>query len=89
MTNRIKVLDVDLFSIGQIQAIDASTRLLEVEEDGSYRGLACHDGQVVGAVLYGDMQLTGLLQSAVEQGLHVQEVPELWEHFPSLQQMAG
>ena len=89
MTNRIQVLDVDLFSIGQIQAIDASTRLLEVEEYGSYRGLACHDGQVVGAVLYGDMQLTRLLQSAVEQGRRVQEVADLWEHFPGLQQMAG
>jgi nitrite reductase (NADH) large subunit len=89
MTNRIKVLDVDLFSIGQIQAIDASTRLLGVEENGSYRGLACHDGQVVGAVLYGDMQLIGLLQDAVEKGRRIQEVPELWKYFPGLQQMAG
>ena len=89
MTNRIKVLDVDLFSIGQIQAIDASTRLLEVKEEDSYRGLVCHDGQIVGAVLYGDMQLTGLLQKAVEEGQRIQEVPELWECFPGLQQLAG
>jgi nitrite reductase (NADH) large subunit len=87
MTNRIKVLDVDLFSIGQIQAIDASTRLFEVEENGNYRAIACHDGQVVGAVLYGDMQLTSLLQEAVEQGLRVQEVTDLYRPFPELQQI--
>ena len=89
MTNRIKVLDVDLFSIGQLQAIDASTRLLEVVENGSYRGLACHDGQVVGAALYGDMQLIGILQNAVELGRRFLEIPELQEFFPGLQQMTA
>lgn len=84
MTNRIKVLDIDLFSIGQIQVIDASTRLFGVEENGSYRGLACHDGQVVGAVLYGDMRLLAPLQEAVEQGLRIQELTGLYEYFPGL-----
>ena len=85
MTNRIKVLDVELFSIGQIQANDASTRLFEVQSDGNYRGLACHDGQVVGAVLYGDMQLMGPLQEAVEQRQSIQELSGLCKHFPELQ----
>jgi nitrite reductase (NADH) large subunit len=89
MTNRIKVLDVDLFSIGQIQASDASTRMFEVQENGNYRGIACRDGQIVGAVLYGDMQLTGRLQEAVEKGLRIQELSELYELFPGLQQKLG
>ena len=89
MTNRIKVLDVDLFSIGQIQPTDASTRLFEVLEGGSYRGLACHDGQVVGAVLYGDMQLIAPMQKAVEQGLRILETDELITYFPGLQQAIG
>ncbi len=89
MTNRIKVLDINLFSIGQIQAIDASTRLFEVQDHDNYRGLACHDGQVVGAVLYGDMQLMGPLREAVEQGQRVQELSDLCEYFPGLQQGAG
>lgn len=88
MTNRIKVLDVDLFSIGQLQAIDASTRLFEVQDNGSYRGLACHDGQVVGAALYGDMQLVGQLREAVENGQRVQELSGLFEYFPELKQVA-
>jgi NAD(P)H-nitrite reductase large subunit len=89
MTNRIKVLNVELFSIGQIQAIDASTRLYEVQQDDSYRGLACHDGQVVGAALYGDMQLMGPLREAVEQGKRLQEIAELFAYFPGLQKTAG
>ncbi len=89
MTNRIKVLDVDLFSIGQMQAIDASTRLFEVQQDGAYRGLACHDGQVVGAALYGDMQLMGPLREAVEQGQRMQELAGLFPYFPDLQKIAG
>ena len=84
MTNRIKVLDVDLFSIGQVQANDASTEWWEVAENGSYRGLACRDGQVIGAVLYGDMSLVGSLQEAVESGRRVPELGELQAAFPGL-----
>jgi nitrite reductase (NADH) large subunit len=84
MTNRIKVLDVDLFSIGQIQSVDASTRLIEVKDNGNYRGLACRDGQIVGAALYGDMQLMRTMQEAVEQGLHLQELPSLFDFFPQI-----
>jgi nitrite reductase (NADH) large subunit len=89
MTNRIKVLDVDLFSIGQIQATDASTRFFEVQDNGNYRGLACRDGQIVGAVLYGDMQLIGPLQKAVETGQRVQEYSDLCNFFPGLQQASA
>jgi nitrite reductase (NADH) large subunit len=85
MTNRIKVLEIDLFSIGQVQAIDASTRLFEVADSQNYRGLACHDGQVVGAVLYGDMELMGPLREAVEQGRRIQELTALSDYFPGLQ----
>jgi nitrite reductase (NADH) large subunit len=87
MTNRIKVLEVDLFSIGQIQSTDASTRLYEVLEDSQYRCLICHDGQVIGAVLYGDMQMTAQMQQAVEQGKRIQELSELLEYFPELKQL--
>jgi nitrite reductase (NADH) large subunit len=89
MTNRIKVLDVDLFSIGQIQATDASTRLLEVQDNLNYRGLVCRDGQLIGAVLYGDMQLMGPLREAVEQGQRLLELSGLFDSFPGLQQLTG
>jgi NAD(P)H-nitrite reductase large subunit len=63
--------------------------MFEAQDNGSYRGIACHDGQIVGAVLYGDMQLTGRLQEAVEKGLRIQELSELYELFPGLQQKLG
>lgn len=87
MTNRIKVLDVDLFSIGQVQPTDASTRIFEVQEQGNYRGLICHDGQIVGGVLYGDMSLTAPIQKAVEEGQRIQEASDLLAHFPDLQSL--
>ena len=89
MTNRIKVLDIDLFSIGQVHPTDASSRLFEVLEGDSYRGLICHDGQIVGAVLYGDMQLIPPMQKAVEEGLRIQESTELSAHFPGLRHAAS
>ena len=89
MTNRIKVLDVDLFSIGLVQPTDASSRLFEVQENDSYRGLVCRDGQIVGAALYGDMQLTAAVQRAVEQGKRIQETDGLIAYFPGLQQAIG
>ena len=84
MTNRIKVLDVDLFSIGQVQPTDASTRIFEVQEGDSYRGLICHDGQIVGGVLYEDMTLTALIQEAVETGQRLPEASLLTKHFPQI-----
>jgi nitrite reductase (NADH) large subunit len=82
MTNRIKVLDVDLFSIGQVQASDASIQFYEVQEDNAYRGLICRDNQIVGGVLYGDMGLTAEIQEAVENGQRLQEATKLTSHFP-------
>ena len=54
----------------------------EVEENGAYRGLICHDNQIVGGVLYGDMGLTAEIQDAVETGQRLQEATELAKHFP-------
>ncbi len=68
--------------------IDASTRFFETQGNGSYRGLACHDGQVVGVVLYGDMQPMGHLREIVEQGQRLQELSGLFEYSPGLKQVA-
>ncbi|GFE60691.1 FAD-dependent oxidoreductase [Geobacter sp. AOG2] len=76
-SNRIKVLDIDLFSIGQIQQEDASTMCYEDVHGDNYRALFCRDGQLVGAVLYGDTNLAGLLKEIVESRRQVSECPEL------------
>jgi nitrite reductase (NADH) large subunit len=80
-SNRLKVLDIDLFSIGRIQPEDASTQIHEDERDGAYRALFSRDGQLVGAVLYGDTKAAGLLKEVVETRRQISEVPELRDIF--------
>lgn len=83
-STRIKVLDVDLFSCGQIHPEDASTSVYESEQDGVYRAIYCCDGQLTGAVLYGDTSGAGRLREIVESGRQMSEFPELAELFPRL-----
>lgn len=83
-STRIKVLDVDLFCCGQIHPEDASTSVCESEQDGVYRAIFCCDGQLVGAVLYGDTAGAGLMKEIIESGLQMSEFPELMELFPQL-----
>lgn len=83
-STRIKVLDADLFSCGQIHLEDASTGMYEHERDGVYRAIFCRDGQLVGAVLYGDTSRAGWLKEIVESGRQTTEFPELAEMFPRL-----
>ncbi len=83
-STRIKVLDVDLFSCGLIHPEDASTAVYESEKDGVYRAIFCCDGQLTGAVLYGDTAGAGRLKEIVESGRQISEFPELAELFPRL-----
>ena len=83
-STRLKVLDVDLFSIGQIQPEDASTKVCEEVRDGAYSALFSRDGQLIGAVLYGDTGRAGLLKEVVESGRQISEFPELAVAFPGL-----
>lgn len=83
-STRIKVLDADLFSIGRIQPEDASTQVHEYVHNGTYSALFTRDGQLVGAVLFGDTSRAGLLKEVVESGLQMVEFPELVSSFPVL-----
>lgn len=83
-STRVKVLDIDLFSCGQIHPEDASTSSYEFDRDGVYRAIFCRDGQLVGAVLYGDTTGAGWLKEIVESGRQISEFPELADMFPRL-----
>ncbi len=83
-STRIKVLDVDLFSCGQIRPEDASTSMYEQVGDGVFRAILCRDGQLIGAVLYGDTTGAGMLKEIIESGRQISEFPELADMFPSL-----
>ena len=81
-SNRIKVLDIELFSIGRIQPEDASTKVYEYLQDGTYRAIFCRDGQLVGAVLYGNTDMAGMLKDIVESQHQISQYPELRRLFP-------
>ena len=53
-SNTLKVLGLDLFSIGQIDAEDASFHAIDEEADGRYFRFVFRDNRLVGAVLLGD-----------------------------------
>jgi len=76
-SNTLKVLDVHLFSIGEFQPRDASYEVQEDLKDGVYRRLVCRDGRLVGANLFGDIDLAGEIKEAVETGKRLQELGEI------------
>ena len=83
-SNRLKVLAVDVFSIGQAQPGDASFRVFERTEGGRYVRLVCRDGVLVGANLYGDTSQAGVVTDAITAGLQVAATPALTTAFPEL-----
>ncbi len=88
-SNRLKVLDVNLFSIGLFQPPDASYTIFEETEGAIYRRLVLRDGRIVGANLYGDTDLALLVKDAVEQGTQIPELTDLLEQLPRLAEYCG
>ena len=66
-SNTLKVLGVDVFSIGQIHAEDPGFRVIDEESDGRYFRFVFRDHRLVGAVLLGDAALTAAVTKAVEE----------------------
>jgi nitrite reductase (NADH) large subunit len=81
-SNRLKVMDVDLFSIGVVTSDDGSYQVWERLEGGAYVRLVTRDGQLRGAALYGDTRLAGPVKEAVESGRQLRECAELREALP-------
>ncbi len=82
-SNRLKVMDVDLFSIGVVATDDGSYQEWEHQEVDAYIRLVSRDGRLVGGVLYGDTSLAGPLKEAVESGRQLAECSELTECLPN------
>jgi len=67
-TNTLKVLGVELFSIGQVEPADASYIQVDGASDGNYHCFVFRDNRLVGAILLGDAALTAEVKKAVEGG---------------------
>ena len=73
-SNTLKVLGLDLFSIGQFNPQDASFRTFDQEADGRYFRFIFRDNRLVGAVLLGDTTLASTVKKAVESGTDCSEL---------------
>ncbi len=82
-SNRLKVMDVDLFSIGVVATDDGSYQEWERRSNGAYIRLVSRDGRLVGGALYGDTSLAGPLKEAVESGRQIKECSELTDCLPT------
>ncbi len=67
--NMLKVLGIDLFSIGAIQPADGSYREIAGEDDGVYRRFLFRDNVLAGAILLGDGSLSAVLTRMVREGV--------------------
>jgi len=67
-SNTLKILGVDLLSIGRFEPEDGSFRVVEQEADGTYYRFVFHDSRLVGAVLLGDTSVSAPVKKAIEGG---------------------
>ena len=65
-SNALKVLELELFSVGQIEPIDGSYETVDKEGDGEFFSFVFRDTHLVGAILLGDAKLATLAKKAVE-----------------------
>ena len=65
-SNTLKVLGLELFSIGQVAPDDGSFTVVEQEGDDRYYRFVFRDEHLVGAILLGDASLTVAVKKTVE-----------------------
>jgi nitrite reductase (NADH) large subunit len=68
MSNTLKVLGYDMFSIGRVEPVDGAGRPIEEEIDGNYCRFLFRDGQLIGSVLLGDISGSTAVRTALESG---------------------
>jgi nitrite reductase (NADH) large subunit len=67
-SNALKVLQLELLSIGQIEPVDGSYETVEKQADEQYFRFVFRDSHLVGAILLGDAKLATKVKKAVESG---------------------
>lgn len=65
-SNALKVLQLELFSIGQIEPVDGSYDVIEKADGEQYFRFVFHDSHLAGAILLGDAKLATQVKKAVE-----------------------
>lgn len=67
-SHTLKVLGLDMVSVGRFEPEDGSYVVFEDEPREQYRRFVMHDGKLVGAILLGDTRLAAAVTKAMEKG---------------------
>ncbi len=73
-SNTLKVLGLDLFSIGKIEPDDGSYTIIEEDSESRLLRFMFHDNKLVGAILLGDASAAAGVKKAVESGADLSEI---------------
>ena len=65
-STRLKVLGVDVFSVGQFSPCQEGDRLLAECKDGGYRSFLFREGKMIGSILLGDAGIANNVKAAIE-----------------------
>jgi len=84
-SNILKVLGIDLFSIGQF-APDGDADVIDQESDGKYLRFVFRDGRLIGAILLGDSSIAQAVQKAIEGAT---DLSDLLARKPSVAEVAS
>lgn len=66
-SNILKVVGVDLFSIGNINAADGSCQIFSGEKKGAYYSFTVYDHKITGAVFIGDLSLSARVKTFIKE----------------------
>jgi nitrite reductase (NADH) large subunit len=81
----LKVVGLDVFSIGDFMPKDPEARTVEKVSGDSYSLLAVRDGILIGANLVGDISAAMAAKAAVTKGQPVKDNARLLKMFPELE----
>ena len=65
-STKLKVLGVDVFSIGQFSPSQEGDRLVAERKDGGYRSFLFRGGKMIGSILLGDASIASKVKAAIE-----------------------
>jgi nitrite reductase (NADH) large subunit len=67
----LKVVGIELASIGRFEPASAGDEVIALEEDGRYRKLVVSEGRIVGAILLGHSREVALVRTAIDERLEI------------------
>lgn len=66
-SNVVKVLGIDLFSIGEFMTKDGSFKAVSKRDGSKYLHFVLHDNKIAGSIIFGDKELAMKVKKAVEK----------------------